>query len=220
MKKHDVVIELLEEALGTCPGDKEVYETFVASKSPDAATMEEEVAAFGADIVAEKGKTIFLKDEEGHPYILNYMLRGFFKSAAGACRNMTGTLSNKDSIKAHKKKVDNWVFVYPRIVYLTHADGSLLESSEIGNCQRPLRASTPQGERVSLASSEAISAGTRLAFSVYVGDESINKYIPEWLKYGQFNGLCQWRNSGKGAFRVISDIEEDVSFMDLPDDLQ
>ena len=44
MKLFNVKIRLIQESLGTNPGDKEIYESFVASKAPDAATMEEEIA--------------------------------------------------------------------------------------------------------------------------------------------------------------------------------
>ena len=94
MKQFDVKIHTIQEVLGTCPGDKEIFESFIASKAPDAATMEEEIAAYGADAVAEKGKTIFLKDEEGHPFIYSYMIRGFLKAAAGACKAATGSKTN------------------------------------------------------------------------------------------------------------------------------
>jgi len=218
-KKHTTKIRFTEDALGTCPGDSEVYANFIASKAPDAATMEEEVTAFGADEVAAKGMTVFAKDADGHPYLYNYMIRGFYKSAAAACKKITGTKSNKDNLKAHKKAVDNWIHVYPRQLFITHEDGTLVESSELGNCQRPLRASTAQGERVSLASSESVPAGTCITFETYILDESLDKYIKEWLSFGRLNGLCQWRNSGKGSFVVVSDEVEDIPYEDIPDEV-
>lgn len=216
--KHTTTVKFVEEALGTCPGDSEVYANFIASKAPDAATMEEEVTAFGADEVAQKGMTIFTKDDAGHPFLYNYMVRGFYKSAAAACKKITGTKTNKDNVRAHKKAVDNYIHVFPRQLFLTHEDGTLLESSEIGNCQRPLRASTAQGERVSLASSESVPAGTCITFETYILDESLDKYIKEWLSFGRLNGLCQWRNSGKGSFVVVSDTVEEVPYEDIPDE--
>jgi hypothetical protein len=32
--------------------------------------------------------------------------------------------------------------------------------------------------------------------------------VEEWLDYGKFNGLGQWRNSGKGAF-VWDELDDD-----------
>ena len=203
MKVFDVKIHLIQEALGTCPGDKEIYESFIASKSPNAASMEEEIAAYGVDEVAQKGKTIFLK-EDGHPFIYSYMVRGFLKAAAAACKNATGSKTAKSNLKAHKKKVDQYIFVPngQRKLFWTNPDGTLVNLDEIGDCQRPLRADTAQGPRVSLANSETVPAGSILTFRLYVIDDSLEDLVAEWLRYGCLNGIGQWRNSGKGSFVV------------------
>ena len=70
----------------------------------------------------------------------------------------------------------------------------------IGNCQRPLRASTPQGERVALASSETVPAGTKLRFDIVMLDPKLEGLVREWLDYGELRGLGQWRNAGKGSY--------------------
>lgn len=54
-----VKITFLEPALGTWPNNKNIAEEFIASKAPDASTIEEEIAALGIDAVTEKGKTVF-----------------------------------------------------------------------------------------------------------------------------------------------------------------
>lgn len=73
-------------------------------------------------------------------------------------------------------------------------------NGEMGNCQRPLRAQTMQGERVALANSEAIPAGSSIEFDIVMLDPGDKAMIEEWLDYGSLNGIGQWRNSGKGAF--------------------
>ncbi len=75
-----------------------------------------------------------------------------------------------------------------------HTDDAIKE------CQRPLRASTMQGERVSIAVSEEVQATAWCEFVVYLLDPSDWPTVQEWLDYGKYNGLGQWRNSGKGAF--------------------
>ena len=70
----------------------------------------------------------------------------------------------------------------------------------VGNCQRPLRAQTPQGERVALASSETVQETSVLEFEIRLLDEGLEGLVREWLDYGQYRGLGQWRNSGKGRF--------------------
>lgn len=217
MKVFDVKLKTIQEVLGTNPGDKEVYDSFIASKAPTAASIEEEIAAYGVDSVAEKGKTIFLKDEEGHPYIYSYMIRGFLKSAAGACKAATGSKTNKAKLTAHKKKIDLGVFIpnAQRRLYWCNPDGSLVSTDQIGDCQRPLRADTAQGPRVSLANSETIPAGSTLSFRLYVVDDNLEELVEEWLRYGCLNGLGQWRNSGKGSFIVEELSVEDREFGDF-----
>ena len=67
-------------------------------------------------------------------------------------------------------------------------------------CQRPLRAQTMQGERVALASSETIPAGSYVIFEIAMLLDSHEKAVIEALNYGTLRGFGQWRNSGKGRF--------------------
>lgn len=85
------------------------------------------------------------------------------------------------------------IFVQPRMIPI-HVNG------EITECQRPLRAQTAQGERVSLANSEQIPAGSTCEFEVMLLDDSHEKVVLEWLDYGALRGIGQWRNSSKGRF--------------------
>lgn len=59
MKKIKVRITFIEAVLGTWPSNQNIAREFIASKSPDANTIEDEVAALGADAVADKGMTVF-----------------------------------------------------------------------------------------------------------------------------------------------------------------
>ena len=74
------------------------------------------------------------------------------------------------------------------------------EIAVMGNCQRPLRGQTAQGERISLANSEQIPAGTKIVFDILILDKKYEKLVIEWLEYGELRGVGQWRNSGKGRF--------------------
>ena len=71
---------------------------------------------------------------------------------------------------------------------------------EIGSCQRPLRASTPQGERIALANSETIPAGATMEFDIKLLSDTHVPLVTECLNYGKYRGTGQWRNSGKGRF--------------------
>ena len=49
----------IDKALGTRPNNDEIYREFIASKAPDAPSMEEEIAATGLDRVQDKAITVF-----------------------------------------------------------------------------------------------------------------------------------------------------------------
>ena len=57
-----------------------------------------------------------------------------------------------------------------------------------------------QGPRVAIADSDSIEKGSWIEFDVVMLDDVDWPLVSEWLDYGKFNGLGQWRNSGKGAF--------------------
>ena len=73
-------------------------------------------------------------------------------------------------------------------------------SGPVGECQRPLRAQTAQGERVALAHSETVPAGTVVEFEILAFTDEMEALARECLDYGEFRGIGQWRNSGKGRF--------------------
>ena len=190
MKKLHVKVTTTESMLGSAPNNKELMESYIASKAPDAMTMAEEIEAVGTEEVLEKSMTVFPR-HEGKPILYDYQIKGFFKDSCGALRKVKGTQSSK--IKAYKKEIDGLIFASPRHIEIRF-DG------EMGNCQRPLRASTPLGERIALANSEEIPAGAVLEFDVTCLVDEHVELVKEWLDYGQLRGLGQWRNSGKGRF--------------------
>ena len=140
MNSMKVRITLQEEILGTLPGDKEVFRTFIANKAPDQSKVEEEVASI--EELYEKGITVFPRNKDKQPCVYDYLIKGFFKNACKAMRDADGSESKK--LTAYKTKIDNLIFIEERLIPIQF-DG------EIGFCERPLRASTAQGERVALA---------------------------------------------------------------------
>ena len=191
MKELKVKITFTEELLGTANSNKDIHSEFIANNAPDAPSREEEIEAIGVDGVERKEMTIFPRNTEGQPIMWDYQVKGFFKDTCGALRKVTSTESSK--IKAYKKEIDGLIFPEPRQIVIKF-DG------EIGTCQRPLRASTAQGERIALANSETIPAGATVEFTVKCLLDSHMKAVKEWLDYGVFKGMGQWRNSGKGRF--------------------
>lgn len=191
MKTLKVKLTFTESVLGTSPADPEIYRKFIGSKAPDAASMAEEVATLGADAVAEKQMTVFPRMEDGTPFIYDYQIKGFFKDTCSGLKKVKGSLSEKE--KAFKKTIDKLIFPQPRRIPIENY-------GTIGECQRPLRASTPQGERVSLAMSEEIKPGASITFEIELFCEEHEALVREWLDYGRYSGIGQWRNAAHGRF--------------------
>ncbi len=195
MKKTEMKVRVryTEELLGTANANPDIHREFIASKAPDAKSMEEEVEALGVDAVIENGMTVFHRMEDGTPCTYDYQWKGYFKDACGMLRRADGTESRK--LKAYLKEIDGLVYVSPRMIPLV-----LEEGASMGECQRPLRARTMQGDRVAISHSETVPAGTVQEFTVTVLREDMLPLVREWLDYGILHGHGQWRNSGKGRF--------------------
>lgn len=198
MSKIRVKLTFTEELLGTANADPDIHEKYIASLAPDAPTRQEEVEAIGADAEVEKSRTVFSRDAEGNPILWDYQIRGFFKSAAKAGNYIGGD----SKLTNYKGKIDQTVFIDERQIRL-----NLPEGKTMGDCQRPLRAETAQGARVALANSETLPEGTTCEFTINMLAKKTEKdkhpmehYVREWLDYGKYNGIGQWRNSGKGRF--------------------
>lgn len=189
--EHKITITLTEEALGMMPADPDIHEKFIASKAPDAKTMQEEIMEDGVAEVVERGMTVFPRLPDGTPYMYDYQLRGFFKDSIGLLRRAPGTESSK--CKAYKKIVDGCIFVKERQI-------PIKLSGPMGDCQRPLRTDGPTGSRTAIAHSETVPAGSTLTCTITLTDDKLWPLVEECLDYGRYHGLAQWRNSGKGAF--------------------
>lgn len=191
MKEYEVTLTLTREMLGATPKDPNVYETYVAGK---AALTDEQLAQEiqTAQDIERKGWTGFHATEDG-PFLLNYILKGFFKEACSMLRRVPKTASNK--LRAHKKVIDGLVFIEPLKIKLQLPPGQ-----QLGVNERPLRAQTAQGERVTLARSDTCPAGTTITFTVQILGVVTETLLNEWLDYGKLRGLRQWRNAGYGTF--------------------
>lgn len=180
-----------EELLGTASNNPDIHSEYIASKAEDAMKIEEEVAAIGVEEVIEKSMTVFPRNSDGKPILWDYQIKGFFKDAAGCLRRVPGTKCSK--VKAFKKEIDGLLFVSPRMIPLNMP-------SELGTCERPLRANTAQGERIALANSETAPAFTSIEIEIMCMTKDMYDLARECLDYGALRGIGQWRNSGKGRF--------------------
>jgi len=191
MDTYRVKLEFIEPVLGAVPKSPEIYRDYIASK----AALTDEVLAEeieSVEFAEESGWTGFHVSEDGDIFEFDYVLKGFFKDACGMLRRASGTKSSK--LTAYKKVIDGLLFVTPRqIVYDLHGQ-------QRGTIERPLRASTAQGERIALARSDTCPPGTTMEFQVTVLGVVKRPLLEEWLAYGRLRGLRQWRNAGYGAF--------------------
>ena len=196
MKELTVKLTLTEMALGSAPNNKEVHSEFIASHAPDAMSKAEEIEAIGLEEYEEKQMTVFPRDDDGDPMFWDYQIKGFFKDSCAALQRCKGEDFSKESckLKAYKKVIDGCIFPAPRKIKIDMHGGS------IGKLERPLRAQTAQGERIALATSETIPAGSTIEFKIICLSDAHVNVVKEWLDYGRFKGLGQWRNASHGRF--------------------
>jgi hypothetical protein len=211
---YELKFELLEPMLGTLTKDKNVFETFIMSQAKT--DMEKTRAAEDLDRVPEeteaRGWTGFYEDDEGHPILMDYQFKGFLKTAANVLKGVVGTKTVKvknpkegesptkieKGIAGLKSHVSNTVFVFPRYIQLAEKPDGVLE--------RPLRAETARGPRVTVTRSDIINPGREYTLEIRVLEDSVVKeqVLRDILSYGELSGLLQWRNAGYGRFKVIS----------------
>ena len=203
-KKNDLGLEErtykltgITPILGSQPANPDVRTAYIASKAPIDVNAEEN--DYIPDL-EEKTLTVFLRDPKtGSLMMLDYMIRGFFKSALDA-------LKAKNSIKAARGKVDKFLFVTPRVIPILRNGKPVLEEDSI--YERPLRAQTMQGERVALRASEQIDDPWEMTITVQLMDNAKTKTsenitwdeVERALNYGEISGLSQFRNGGWGRF--------------------
>ena len=209
MKTLKVRVDYFEELLGTNPANPEIHSKFIASKAPDAESREQEIAMMGAEEYEEQNMTVFARNENGIPINWDYQWKGYFKDSCGMLKR-AGEGFKSSKLTSYKKVIDGLIFVFPREIPLMLPKGGM-----IGSCQRPLRASTAQGERVALANSETVPAGTVQEFEIRLLKDSLLPVVIEWLTYGELHGTGQWRNSGKGRFHFIA-TDGDKTYSNMP----
>lgn len=192
-----VKITLIEEVLGSSPSNEELLATYIASKAPTDELTSEEIDNIKAQN-AEDRITIFPRQADGTPFIYDYQIKGMLKESckALAAAGKAGYPGGKAcaGLKAYKKLIDGLIFVSPREIPYN------MNGMRMDYCERPLRASTPQGERVSIAKSETVPAGSTIEFEITCLDPKLEDMVRECLDYGKLRGLGQWRNSGKGRY--------------------
>lgn len=180
----------ITDLLGTVPLDPDTYDSVVAAKAPEDQPTDDETEMLPEE--PQKGVTGFLRDSLGRPMIASYSIKGFFKEACGMLRRVSG--SHSANLTSYKKVIDGMVFVDPRFIII-HTEAPITRMT------RPLRAQTARGERICLATSEVIAVGAVMEFEVQVMGNTVKEtMLREWLDYGKYLGLGQWRAASWGRF--------------------
>ena len=197
----------LTPILGGQPADPAVRTQYISSRAPSPALGAEEDELLGG--IEEKGLTVFMRDEDNRLLLMDYMLKGFFKSALSAIKAQV-------DVAQERAKVDKFLFIAPRRIPLRRNGAYITDEDD--QLERPRRASTMKGERVALAASEMVEDPWSLAFEVTLlpNNATAKSKALTWdvvemaLDYGRYCGLGQWRNGGYGRFvwKRIEDKEE------------
>ena len=184
--------------LGSQPASRTLRTEYISSKAPTPELAEEEDAMLGN--LDERGLTVFLRNEEDDSLMmLNYMVRGFFKGSLEAMVAQTG-------VKQPRSKVDRYLMVGPRRIVIKRDGEPVYEEDD--QLERPLRAETMQGPRVTLTASEQIDLPWEIDIEVMLLPNAETKLskaltwenVEDALDYGAFQGLGQWRTGGNGCF--------------------
>lgn len=210
----EVMVEFMETLLGTVPKDPELVARYLAEKvrkrkdltdQEKEELIKEECATAFEQMKQEeqKGYTGFYKDEDGY-WTYNYWILGFMKSAYQALME-TGDL---EKLPVWRTRLNRFIHIKERRLHFIRAEGEEAEKETdwvLEVLTRPLRAKTPQGERVALARSDVLPAGTRLkwTFELLPNPKITTNDLRIALEFGLYEGMGQWRSGGYGTFKVV-----------------
>lgn len=184
--------------LGAQAANPSVRTEFIASKAASLEKGEKETQMLPEDLET-KNLTVFLREGDGALCLCDYVIKGFLKEALSALKSQIGVV-------APASKVDNFVLITPAYLRFEKGGAPVVAPDEV--YERPLRAMTMQGPRVSVTASETIAPGWELTFTLALLDNPSSPkscaltfdVIEEALDYGAFKGLGQWRNGQNGRF--------------------
>jgi hypothetical protein len=182
--RYQFAWEFVEPILGTIPKHREVWSEHV--RSSEAGLDEDEMMALADEAGAtERGATGFYTDADGHPILFDYQIKGAFKEAGNTIKDVV-------KVKALRSHIEAELFVFPRI--------TILAEKPDGYIERPLRAMTMQGPRVTVVRSDKVDPGQVYAVELRVlkGSRVTRPVLESITEYLAVKGLGQWRNGGYG----------------------
>ena len=90
MNRTHIKLTFEDEVLGTANANPELMRDYIASKRPEGVDENEVECLPDENELLEKATTVFHRTDEGKPFIWDYWMKGFFKSACGALRSGEG----------------------------------------------------------------------------------------------------------------------------------
>lgn len=154
------------------------------------------------------GETVFYRTKAGELCLMDYQVKGYIKDTLDMLKGVNG-------MKGAKRKADNYLFIYPRHIPITHDGATMTEEDSV--LERPIRCTGPRGERVSLTASEQVDAPWQITVDIELVVNPMSKTsaaltwqsVYEALEYGKKKGIGQWRNGGFGRF-TWEEVERDA----------
>ena len=204
-KFYEVVLDLTEPVLGTVPKSKEIYKQYIQGKLREMvergdngasgwpvthSQLQEELET--VEEVEEKGWTGF-HQVDGRPMIYDYYVKSHLKDVAL-------NLGYQLDVLNFRSKVENFVFVQPRKQFFEPHAGKELKRDVM---ERPLRATTMQGPRVTLARSDILeNAAIRFRLEILKNKDVTEDLIIVLFQYGLRRGFGQGRTGGWGRYEL------------------
>ena len=185
--EYDLEVTLLTPLLGTIAGNQDVWSQFQATKAP---SPDAEIAASGDEFLVPelptKGHTTFYTDTDGRPILRSYQLKG-------ALKEWSNVVKKQLKVANLRHHVDVNVFVKPATMVLADKPDGTLE--------RPLRAMTMQGPRVTVVSSDRIDPGKSWTWKIQVlnGSPVTLGVLEAMCEFGEMIGIGQWRTGEYGS---------------------
>jgi hypothetical protein len=194
IERYEIELQFVEPLLGTVATDGWIRNEREGEIDAELLIEEDETAP---EVEADEIKvTGFHSLDDGTPILYDYMIKGFLKEACGTLRRTKNKEWLSTGVTAHKKVIDGLVFPRPRRIVLSTPDNIVPDVI----LERPLRAQTPQGERIALAYSHMLPEGTKCIFEVDILGVVTRELLEEWFWYGSYKGMGQWRNASWGRF--------------------
>ena len=204
-------IIFINDWLAVSPGDPEMMASFIASKTMDAPTRDEEIQMAGAQAVVDKQRERFDRDlSTGKLKWGNWRCLGFYKARTEALRKDAGAdatelSSYKNVLNENISFKGHWSAINPPA------------GKGIFICDRPMPGDGYKRE-TAIKSSEGLPAGTVTGFTVQTnvlktgkkGSEIIlMNVLRDCLDSGFKYGTGGWRGSGKKGQFLWEELDED-----------